>query len=187
MTLEPGSEARPFDLGSVRFANAARIARSGQGPYTSLFLQLRYHSAQLLFTGDAHCDYETDLLDSVGDADFRADMLNVTHHGSSSGTSLRTVRATQHGLAIASTGDDAGHQLEQDTIDRVRDGMPNRRIFETLVDGDIIVRTDGQLYRGGVLYRVDFSTPGEFSTRMHADTVAADTIQRTRTDDPQCN
>lgn len=162
------------------------FAASGDGPYTALFMQLRYGSARLLFTGDAHCNYEIDQLEAVGEADFRADVYKVTHHGSSSGTPLASVRAAQHAFAIASTGDDDGHRLEEDTLERLEDGNPKRRVFETLVDGDIIVRTDGRPYRGGVLYSVEFSTPGEFATRLHADVVAADTIQRTRTDDVRC-
>ena len=163
------------------------FAGSGDGPYTALFMQLRYHSARLLFTSDAHCQYEIEQLEAVGDTDFRADVLKVTHHGSSSGTALRTVRSARHAFAIASTGDDPGHRLEQDTLERLTDENPRRRVFETLVDGDIIVRTDGQPYRGGVLYRVDFHTPGEFATRLHAEVVAAEKIRRTRTDDTRCS
>jgi competence protein ComEC len=86
---------------------AAHIfAGSGAGPYTSLFMQLRFHSARLLFTGDAHCAYELELLAAFGQADFRADMLKVTHHGSSSGTAGRVLRAVKPAFAIASTADD---------------------------------------------------------------------------------
>lgn len=162
------------------------FAGSGDGPYTALFMRLRYHSASLLFTGDAHCDYEGEQLEAVGAVDFRADMLKVTHHGSSSGTHLDTVRAAQHAFAVASTGDDTGHTLEEDTLERLEDGHTRRRVFETLVDGDIIVRTDGQPYRGGVLYRVDFDTPGEFADALDADVVDADDVVRTRTDDDRC-
>src|SRR5262249_198298 len=31
------------------------FAKSGDGAYTSIFLQLRFHRTRLLFTGDAHC------------------------------------------------------------------------------------------------------------------------------------
>jgi hypothetical protein len=61
-----------------------------------------------------------------------------------------------------------------------------RRVFETLVDGDLTVRTDGEPYRGGVLYQVEFTSPGEFANKLGAQVIPADQIQRTRRDDPDC-
>ena len=61
--------------------------------------------------------------------DFRADVLKVRHHGSSSGTARATVETVRPGIAIASTGDEAGHTLELDTLQRLggRPG-PARRL-----------------------------------------------------------
>ena len=143
------------------------FAGSGAGPYTSLFVHLRFRDARLLFTGDAECSYEIELLKWFGQRDFRADVLKVTHHGSSSGTAKTVVEAVRPAIAIASTGDDSGHRLERDTLDRLGgrplQGRPGpRRVFETLVDGDIVLRTDGNPYRGGILYQVEFEPPGRF-------------------------
>lgn len=132
------------------------FAGSGEGFYTSVFVQIRYHDARILFTGDAHCEYEIELLQAFGEQDFRADVLKVTHHGSSSGTATSVVNAIRPGIAIVSTGDDSGHRLEQDTLDRLggHSGPPGpgarsiRSVFETVVDGDIILRTDGRPYIG---------------------------------------
>jgi competence protein ComEC len=77
------------------------FAGSGDGPYTSTFMQLRFRGAQLLFMGDAHCSYEAELLEQVGAQDFRADVLKVTHHGSSDGTSNGLIAAAAPSLAIA--------------------------------------------------------------------------------------
>jgi competence protein ComEC len=162
------------------------FAGSGAGAYTSVFLQVRFHTARLLFTGDAHCDYELKLLQAFGGDDFRADMLKITHHGSSSGTCGRVLAAIRPALAIASTADEGGHRLEQDTLDRLIGQQRKRRVFETLVDGDIIVRTDGQPCRGGVLYQVELKDPGEFAVELGAEVVPADQIQRERSDDPAC-
>jgi len=52
--------------------------------------------------------------------------------------------------------------------------QPERRVFESLVDGDIIVHTDGEPYRGGVVYRVEFNSPGEFADEFHAEVMPAD-------------
>ncbi len=98
------------------------FAESGDGAYTSIFLDLRFRGARLLFTGDAHCPYEKELLDRFGEEDFRADVLTLTRLG----------------------------------------GRPGPRVvYETLVDGDIILQTDGGDYRGGILYQVEFGPGAE--------------------------
>ncbi len=168
------------------WVTAHLFAGSGDGPYTSLFMQLRYGAARLLFTGDAHCAYELELLKAFGAADFRADMLKITHHGSSSGTAGRVVEAVKPAFAIASTADEGGHRLEADTLERVLGPASKRRAFETLVDGDIAVRTDGQPYGGGLLYQLEFTSPGEFAGELGAEVMPADQIQRQRSDDRDC-
>jgi competence protein ComEC len=162
------------------------FAGSGAGPYTSLFLQLRYHSARLLFTGDSQCPYELKLLNAFGAADFRADMLKITHHGSSSGTAAPIVEVIKPAFAIASTAPDDGHRLELDTLDRILGPGNKRLVFETLVDGDIVVRTDGQPYNGGVLYQVEFDSPGEFAGTLNAQVIPANQIHRQLGHDPHC-
>ena len=162
------------------------FAGSGDHAYTSLFLQLRFHKARLLFTGDSHCPYEKDLLDVFGAEDFRADVLKVTHHGSSSGTAKPVVDAVRPGMAIASTGDEPGHTLELDTLQRLGGRPGPRAVYETLVDGDIILRTDGQEYRGGVLYDVTLEPPGRFAQELGTPTKALADVERSATNDPDC-
>jgi competence protein ComEC len=164
---------------------------SGAGAYTSLFMQLRFGASRLLFTGDAHCDYEVELLDAFGPEDFRADMLKVTHHGSSSGTAQRVLEAIKPAFAIASTADEGGHRLEADTLERLLGPQGRRRVFETLVDGDITVRTDGVPYGGGTLYRVELDRverdrAGEVAGAMGAGLKPADQISRGRSDERDC-
>ena len=161
---------------------------SGEGYYTSLFAQIRYRDARLLFTGDADCGYEIELLNAFGEEDFRANVLKVTHHGSSSGTAKQVLKRIRPGIAIASTGDDEGHRLEQDTLARLGSRPGPRRVFETVVDGDIILQTDGRPYRGGVLYRVDFEAPGRFAEDLGGEILSLQTVNLTRTpgDCPEC-
>lgn len=150
---------------------ARLFAGSGDGPYTSVFLQLRFQQARLLFTGDAKCGYERQLLAAFGEDSFRADVLKVTHHGSSSGTARRLVSAVKPAIAIASTADDEGHRLERDTLQRLQAGGPQRRIYETVIDGDITLRTDGAAHAGGVLYQVELTAPGLFADELGAVTL----------------
>ena len=168
---------------------ARLFAGSGEGPYTSVFLQLRFHQARLLFTGDAMCGYERDLLAAFGEDNFRAEVLKVTHHGSSSGTARRTVAAVKPALAIASTADDDGHRLEKDTLQRIQNNGPQRRIYETVIDGDITLRTDGGAFGGGVLYQVELTAPGLFEAALGARTLAravVDPKRGTSANHPAC-
>ena len=58
--------------------SAHLFAGSSDGPYASIFLQLRYRNARILFTGDTHCSYEKELLDQIGPNHFRADIYEPT-------------------------------------------------------------------------------------------------------------
>lgn len=159
-------------LRNVNLGNGVRARLfSGQlasKGYTSIFLNLRFRDAHLLFTGDVKCSYELELLERRNHADFRADVLKLTHHGNSDGTSKRLLCAVQPGIAIASTGRDSGHSLEFDVLDRLQVGG-QRRIFETLIEGDIILKTDGRRFDGGVLYQVDFQSRGRFAQAVGAE------------------
>lgn len=191
----------PSQVNTVALQNAHRevtvadgveahfFAGSGDGAYTSIFLQLRFHQARLLFSGDAHCSYERALLERFGEDDFRADVLKVTHHGSSSGSALRVVNAVKPAITIASTAPDDGHRLEADTLQRLRTNGPQRRIFETVIDGDIVLRTDGVGFGGGLLYQVELVAPGLFEAALGAGTLPRATVDAQRTTSahhPEC-
>ena len=169
-------------------ASAHIYVGARDGVYTSLFVHLRYRESRLLFTGDAYCGYEVELLNAFGSADFRADVLKITHHGSSSGTAATIVNEVRPGLAIASTGDHGGHRLERDTLDRLGGRPGPRAIFETVVDGDIILRTDGMSYGGGILYEAEFESPGRFAESLGGEILRLAYVDSTRTvsDHPNC-
>ena len=164
------------------------FAAHGDGAYTSTWLHIRYRDARFLFTGDVHCDYEKLLFELFVGYDFGSELLKITHHGSSSGTSREFVGRVDQGLAFASTAADDGHRLEQDTLDRLGGLGQPRRVFETKVDGDIIVRTDGLGYGDGILYQLEFDPPGRFSGDLGASVfpLADVNLSRTSTNDPDC-
>ena len=132
--------------------------------YRSLFVYLRFHNARFLFTGDATKKYERDIIFGFDQFDFTADVLKVTHHGSEHGTDPSVLNAVNPGIAIVSTGPDSGHRLEQVTLDELNDN--NAMVFETLVDGDITLQTDGLPFEKGVLFKVITETPGEFASEL---------------------
>ena len=151
------------------------FAGSGQGAYTSVFLHLHFGEASLLFTGDSKCKYEKALLAAYGREDFRADVLKVTHHGSSTGTARSVVDAVKPAIVIASTSVDEGHTLEPDVWNdakgKGRLGPPQRKL-ETLRDGDIILRTEGKRIQGGILYEVETDYPGRFAGKLRVPDVS---------------
>ncbi len=151
------------------------------GGYTSIFLYLRYKAARLLFTGDVTCGYEVKLLTEFLGSAFRADVLKVTHHGSSSGTGKRLVCSVSPGIAIASTSADSGHRLEQDTLARLGGRPGKRKVLETHVDGDIILQTDGRFRDCGVLYHVERDRPGQFANQVEAATQLLGIVNQSRT------
>ncbi len=154
--------------------------------YTSLFLQLHFGKARLLFTGDAHCPYEDQLMSRFKKKSVRADVLKVTHHGSSNGTSASLVRAIKPGIAIASTANEDGHRLEKDTLKRLK-ALPGRReIRETVLDGDIVLKTDGRAFDRGVLYHLECFSPGEFAKRLGAEIARPSQLKRESKNDPKC-
>ncbi len=157
--------------------------------YTSVFLQLVFRGARILFAGDAKCRYENRLVGEF-DADFfLSEVLKVTHHGSSSGTGETFLGVARPGLAIASTGEDGGHRLERDTRRRIRGTPVFRQVFETLVDGDIILRTDGRGSNGEILYEVTFERPGRFTGPLGEQhlSLAAVNQQRTESGHAECD
>lgn len=176
------SHLEPVDADSSVFL----FAGSGQGDYTSLFAQIRFRKARILFTGDAECLYEDQLLQQVGVASLRGDVLKITHHGSSSGTKQTVVDAAiQPAICIASTAHDEDHTLEADTLQRLGGFDGPRDILETVSDGDLILRTDGHPYRrSGTLWDVKFDSPGGFAASFsNTDIVNRDDVQR-RTGNP---
>lgn len=190
--LDSELDALPIPVEKIVLRNAHReitlaqdvrahlFAGSGDQAYTSIFMQLRYRDARLLFTGDAHCPYENDLIDKFGGEDFHADVLKVTHHGSSSGTSKRLVSTARPGIAIASTAEDEGHQLEKDTLSRLRGSPGRQEILETLICGDIIVQTDGLPQGDGTLYRIDVDSPGYCAANQWANVLSKSAVDKLR-------
>ena len=149
-------------------AEAHFFVATGKSDYASLWMRLRYKSARLLFTGDVHEPYERRLIRQFSAGHFRADVLKVTHHGSSDGTSIESLAAAKPAFAITSSSlIDPRHRLEPDTEARILNTpVGKRRIFNTGSDGDIVVETDGETYHRGILYRVTQMKPGQFDQTL---------------------
>lgn len=170
-------QAVNFAPGVVADMFAGRPRKKG---LTSIFLLVEFNAARVLFTGDVKdCNYELELLTQFGDAAFEADVLKLTHHGNSNGTSKKLLCAVKPGIAIASTTGASSHLLEGDVLDRLRAGAAAPEIYETHVDGDIILQTAGTRSGRGVLYHVERVRRGRFARALGATTGPVRNRERT--------
>ena len=160
------------------------MVKSNRTPkaYRSILLNIPFKNANYLLTGDLQESHENYLLkDDLTSPYLEADVLKITHHGSSSGTNTPFLYRSSPGLFMSSSASDEGHKLESDVIERISDYAKikgfevkeeNRFIFDTAEeDGDITVRTDG-VWRElnddyGILFEVEVNSPGIHPTEKH--------------------
>ncbi len=110
----------------------------------SVMLKLTYKNSSFLFTGDAEELSEYEILQS--DADIRADILKVAHHGSSTSSCEEFLRKVAPRVGIISCGFDNsyGHP-HKETIDTF-----NKLIIEYFLTngkGNISVVSNGENYQ----------------------------------------
>lgn len=79
---------------------------------TSIVLLLRYGHHRALFTGDIEKPTEETLVRAQ--ADLKADILKVAHHGSRTSSTESFLRAVRPSLAVISVGENSyGHPREE--------------------------------------------------------------------------
>lgn len=110
----------------------------------SVVIKLTHGNCAFLFTGDAEKEAEADILASG--ADVSADVLKAGHHGSSTSSSKKFLKAVSPKTAVISCGKDNsyGHP-HAETIDKFKEmGI---EYFRTDECGTITVYSDGESYR----------------------------------------
>ncbi len=124
-----GAELRQPDLGETYFLGDATV--TVLGPVTddykdpndmSIILLVQYGSNRFLFTGDMENTdgAETDLLNYWGDDALKADVLKMGHHGSSTSTSYRFLRAVDPDFAVIQVGEGNSYKHpNQETLDKL--------------------------------------------------------------------
>lgn len=70
----------------------------------SVVLRLEYHGTSFLFTGDAEKEEENDLINTYGN-NLKSDILKAGHHGSSTSSSLKFLKAVSPDYVIVSARD----------------------------------------------------------------------------------
>ncbi len=109
----------------------------------SLVLRLHYGNRAVLLPGDAEKEAESAILDQNKEAELRADILKVGHHGSKNSTMPAFLAAVRPQTAIISAGEENpyGHPSPE-LIERLEGA--GIRILRTDRDGAVHVLTDGQ-------------------------------------------
>lgn len=107
----------------------------------SIVIKITYGETSFLFTGDMEFAAETEILDAG--YDIKCDVLKVAHHGSSSSTKYRWVRAAAPAYAVISVGadNDYGHPTEA-CLSILEDA--EIKVYRTDLQGHIVCISDGK-------------------------------------------
>ncbi len=113
----------------------------------SIVLRLVYGDTSFMFTGDCEKDMEKESLAMFQASDFKADVLKMGHHGSTTSTSKEFFEAVKPSLAIISCGKDNeyGHPHKETLEYLTEKGVDALR---TDFEGTIILCSDkNEIYR----------------------------------------
>ena len=156
------------DLHLLRFSTNAQSA--GTQVYWSVFAFLRFRDAWMVFTGDVNTQgYQKDMAERMKLIHPRTHFLKISHHGNIGATSKLFADGTRPAISVASTDEDAGHQLDEEVITRLE--AVGSEVLATFIPEraaadkarDYIVRTDGFLYETadeeGVIFEVTHQAP----------------------------
>jgi competence protein ComEC len=107
----------------------------------SVVARVTFGKFAALFAGDAEAPTEAWLLSS--NAELRASVLKVPHHGSRYASGVRFLRAVGARIAIisAGAGNDYGHPARE-TLERL--ARSGASVYRTDQDGDVAIESDGR-------------------------------------------
>jgi len=106
----------------------------------SAVVRLEYGDTSFLFTGDAECESERDMLDSG--TTLKSDVLLVGHHGSNSSTTEDFLRAVDPDHAVIQVGDNQyGHPTDH-ILKRLQ--ASGAKIYRNDKHGHIVATSDGK-------------------------------------------
>ncbi len=107
----------------------------------SVVMRLTYKDTSYLFTGDASRPAEDDILESG--ADISADVLKVSHHGSSSASTEKFLEAVSPDICIIQCGADNSYGHPNKAAVERLDAI-DAEIYRNDLDGTVIVYSDGE-------------------------------------------
>lgn len=130
-----------YTLGGASFVIFAPNGSYTDLNNTSVVLKLTYHERSFLFTGDAETQSETDMLKKGWD--LKADVLKVGHHGSSTSTGAKFLKAVspQYAAISVGAGNDYGHPTPSTLARLQKAGVT---VLRTDQSGTIVFTSDGK-------------------------------------------
>ena len=155
-----------YTFGAARFTILAPLGNSYEGYNNySVVTKVTCGSVSFLLAGDAEKQSENEMIDSG--ADLSADVLKCGHHGSSTSSTAKFLKAVNPSCAVISCGknNDYGHP-HKETLKKLN--LLGCQIYRTDEQGTIIARTDGETIR--------FSTPDSkaLGESSHSDETASE-------------
>lgn len=104
----------------------------------SPIVKISYENTSFLFTGDAEELSENEVLNAG--FDLKCDVLKIGHHGSSSSTSEKFLKAINPSIAVISVGEDNTYGHPTDTV---LSRLKETKIYRTDINGNIVITSDG--------------------------------------------
>ena len=140
VSLTVPSPGDSFALGNAEITFLGPTQQLDDANNNSLVCRLDYGSTSFLFTGDAELEEEMLLISS--DANLKADVLKVAHHGSASSSAMSFLQRVEPKYAVISVGksNTYGHPTSEVLNDLARLGTTVLRTDEM---GSILFRSDG--------------------------------------------
>ena len=126
-----------FTLGGAQITILSPVISFADTNDMSLVFRIDYGETSFLFTGDASSAVERDLIARKSNLD--ADVLKVSHHGSSTGTSPTFVSAVSPDYAIISCAEDSASPSRE-----VLYNLAETRTLITAQKGIIVITSDGE-------------------------------------------
>ena len=139
----PG-EGQTYLLGS---ATVEVVYSDDEYENDSLVLLITYGDTRFLFTGDIEDNAQKWISDKYqGDTDepYKIDLIKIPHHGSYTNTLYRFLRTFMPDYAVISVGDNTYGHPDSRTLDLLNSKSYSPKVYQTNLDGDIIVKSDGK-------------------------------------------
>lgn len=132
-----------FELGNAVFTVLGPVKKSSDLNDMSLVIRLDYGEKSFMFTGDCGIKAEEEMLDEHTKGAFKADVIKLGHHGSSTSSSKEFLDAVDPDIAIISCGkgNSYGHPHKE-----IIEDLNKRDVtyYRTDKQGNIILSTDGK-------------------------------------------
>lgn len=125
--------------------NTSGVSESGLTNDNSIVCKMTYGAFSVMFTGDSQKEVETKILQDYQQADLRANVLKVGHHGSKTSSSAGFVAAIKPEQATISCGINNQYKFpHQPTMNTLKNN--NVTVYRTDQDGTISIISDGKSY-----------------------------------------